>query len=187
LSDLRHLSCLVLLRERGRGWGGEPLHFRILAVTVSFAAGCFAAPADLTLGDAAPAVARLEPGMAVLLAARIEDCLSCDLRGVYQAIRALQHSGDGSVTGEVVVLVVVSNPGDTLFFRQTLSRERIEGRIERVTPRSAKAIFNQSRLPALYMVRDGAIVAEWIPLPGAPTLTIERGELVGMARTSPNR
>ena len=76
------------------------------------------------------------------------------------------------------MLAVNGNPQDTLFFRKTLTRERVDGRIECIAPRAAKRIFDENRLPAMYLVENGRVVQEWERTPDQGRVLIGRDELV---------
>lgn len=150
---------------------------RIVPVIVVLA-GCRGSGADLNRGDVPPTFTQSRGRWTVALVATIEDCLTCDLRGVFVALRALQGMRTEGLRPEVVMLAVTGNPQDTLFFRQTLTRERVDGRIERIAPRAARRIFDENRLPAMYLIEDGRVVQEWEPIPGQGRVLIGRGELM---------
>jgi hypothetical protein len=114
----------------------------------------------------------------VALAARAEDCLSCDLQGVFVAIRALQREGTGENGPEVVLLAVSRDSSDTLLFRRTLRTERVAGRIVRIPPRDAREFVSDDRLPAMYLIKKGRIVWEWERDPEHGPVWIERFDLL---------
>lgn len=151
---------------------------RIMPVIAAVLAGCLGTRADLNRGDVPPTIMQSRGRMTVALAASVDDCLSCDLRGVFVALRALQGRGTGGLMPELVVLAVTGNERDTLFFRQTLNRQRVTGRIERIAPRAARRIFDENRLPAMYLIEDGRVVQEWEPIPDQGRVSIGRGELI---------
>ena len=154
---------------------------RVVPAIAAVLAGCLGTRADLNRGDMAPTIIQSRGRMTVVLAASVDDCLSCDLRGVFVALRALQGRGTGGLMPELVVLAVTGNARDTLFFRQTLDRQRVTGRIERIAPRGARRMFDENRLPAMYLIEDGRVVHEWEPIPDQGTVLIGRGELVDAA------
>jgi hypothetical protein len=79
---------------------------------------------------------------------------------------------------EVRFLAVSNRVSDTLYFRQTLSRERVEGRITTLSQRAASRLFVPERLPAMYLVDRGVVVAAWEPSLERRVVRIQRDELL---------
>ncbi len=148
---------------------------------VALGCGCSGAGANLASGDTAPSFLGAPDRMTVAVTASVDDCLSCDLRGVFVSLRALQSKQNGSAMPEVVVFAVAAKEADTLFFRQTLDRERVAGRIMWVTPSAVSAIVDRNRLPAMFFIDEGRVVEVWQRNSSATIVTIERDELVRLA------
>lgn len=149
----------------------------ILSTVAALSWGCLGARADLSRGDPAPALMQTSGRMTVAIVATVEDCLSCDLRGVHVALRAMEGGGAGDVMPEIVVLAVTRDARDTLFFRQTLHKERVTGRVELLEPQAARKIFDGNKLPAMYLIKDGRVVHEWKPTRDQRIVMIDRNDL----------
>ncbi len=143
--------------------------------------GCTRGPElgrELRVGSPAPDVMQLDGRYALVIVGSVEDCLSCDLLGLFVALRALQHSHVTTAAPEVRFLAVSNRVSDTLYFRQTLSRERVEGRITTLSQRAASRLFVPERLPAMYLVDRGVVVAAWEPSLERRVVRIQRDELL---------
>ncbi len=133
---------------------------------------------ELRVGSLAPEAMRVDGQDALVIAGSVDDCLSCDLLGLFVALRALQHSQAPTPAPEVLFLAISNRASDTLYFRQTMRRERVKGRITSVLPRVAAKLFVPGRLPAMYLVGSGVIVGAWEPSIEQRLVTIERDELL---------
>ena len=151
--------------------------WRSILLSVVFTA-CLGPGADLSPGDVAPGAMRSGGRLTVALVARVGDCLSCDLRGIFTAVRALQRSDLGTHMPELVVVAVTQESRDTLAFRRTLKIERVMGRIERVSLRTAKGFLDENKLPAMYLIEDEQVLREWERTPERGTVMIGRNELL---------
>lgn len=135
------------------------------------------AKVDLDLSDVAPPVMQLGESATVVIVARLDDCLNCNLRGGFVALRSLQRNSDSALVPKVVVLLVSRNVLDTLLLRQSLNRERVGARIETISPHGARRIFDEKKLPAIYLIEDGLVVREW-ESGGLQGVVIGRSEIV---------
>lgn len=147
------------------------------------AGGCTGVPepsGELHVGSPAPEVMQVVGRSALVIAGSVDDCLSCDLRGLFVALRALQHSHTAVPAPAVLFLAVSDRVSDTLYFRQTLRRERVEGSITAVPPRAVSTLFVADRLPAMYLLNHGVIVAAWEPSLDHRIVAIERDELLAL-------
>lgn len=145
--------------------------------------GCTGGPEiakKLRVGFPAPDAMQLDGRYALVVVGSVEDCLSCDLLGLFVALRALQHARTTATAPEVRFLAVSNRVSDTLYFRRTLSRERVEGRITTLPQRAASRLFVPERLPAMYLIDHGVVVAAWELSLERRIVKIEREELLGL-------
>lgn len=143
--------------------------------------GCSGPGANLSRGDSAPPLMQSSERVTIVLAAGVDDCLNCSLRGVFVALRAIQRTGGGDLAPEVLVVAVTRSARDTLVFRQMLTKQRVAGRIERVAPQAARRMFDETMLPAMYLIADGRVVQEWKPIANHGIVEIGRNDLVDAA------
>jgi hypothetical protein len=84
------------------------------------------------------------------------------------------------------MVAVSQNLRDTLYFRQTLDRERVAARIEWIKPRDVSRFLDRRKLPAMYLVEGHKIVEEWESTPGRKAVTIARDGLTGLVSRQPD-
>lgn len=131
----------------------------------------------LDRGDHVPEFMNAGDHAELAIAATVDDCLTCDLLGVFVALRVVQGSYAEGEGPDLVIFAITTRSDDTTYFRQTLERERLVGRIQVITPRAAAKSMNLRNLPTLYLVKEGEVVEKWERALEGP-ITIERDALV---------
>jgi hypothetical protein len=116
--------------------------------------------------------------MIVAVSATVDDCLSCRLRGVFGALRAVQRDTDLDIVPELVVVAAIEEAGDTLLFNRLLASERLNGRIVPLSPRDARKLFDDNPIPGMYLIDRGQIAEEWLPPADRGTVAIDRLDVV---------
>lgn len=155
-----------------------------LAIACIGALGCRSArpAAESHRGETLRLDAASEDAITAIVALRPSDCLSCSLFGAYVALRALQRTVREAPVPTVVVLAITDHPRDTLVVRQTLTRERLDARIEVVARREAARTYDPDALPAVYLTSQGRVIRTWVPTRGGRRATIGRDAIRDAAR-----
>ncbi len=155
----------------------------IAPVLCGLGSACQGSQADLNRGDQVPMRLRTPGQPALVIAARTDDCLGCRLNGVYHALRTLRGA-EGDSAPIIIVLAMTSDGADSTIFRHTLLRERIDARIELLSPEEGRRILDWGRLPAIYFIRNGRVIGEWEAPQAGGAVVIPREGLLTAVRAS---
>lgn len=152
---------------KARPWRGSIPLTLLWVVIAGGAWACGGKSSDLDIGSAAPSFIEGSRGNTLALIARVEDCISCGLRDAFVAVRVLEGAVTPSGPGlDVALWIVTSNPSDTIVVRQLLTRQRLILRISVIRPAVAWAVFQSTKIPAVYLIQSGLVVREWEAGPG---------------------
>jgi hypothetical protein len=83
---------------------------------------------------------------------------------------------DSTRRPRLTVLLITGRSDDTVALASILKRERLMARVQTMTPRDAKKVFDLRKIPAIYLLEKGRVVREWEAQRGAP-IAIERNDI----------
>lgn len=122
---------------------------------------CQPADGDLDIDDLGPTEMHDGGSISVSLVTTLDDCFSCQIQGGFVALRSVQRARDNALAPRLTALLVTRSLDDTLALSRVLKRERITARIQAMTPREARKIFDLGKIPAIYLLENGRVVREW--------------------------
>jgi hypothetical protein len=161
-----------------------------IAVIVAVSLGCQSSEVELNPLDVTSATMQSRATVTVVVAARVDDFLSCNLYDGFAALRQLQWQADRLSVPEVVVVAVTGDARDTLTIRGALSRERIAAPIRVVSPHDAGRFLDENMLPAIYLIQGQRVVRQWKSTTDRGPIVIGRREVADAVtghRQSPDK